>query len=436
MRRRTVGILLAAVLAMPGHVQAQAVFGRVVGRSGLQPNALLRDPAVSPDGARIVFTSTASNLGAAANISLNVYEFRPDGAALRLLSRAANGAPANGNCYLPVASLLARYVAYESLADNLGPSAAGLQVLRTESGSGVTRRASETAGGVAGNDQSRYPSISADGRFVAFQSFASNLVAADANNRADIFVKDFADGTVELISRNAAGNAADDNAAALSNAALTGDGRYVVFASPASNMVSGNTGGVQQVYLRDRAAATTSRISESAAGVAGASLSDQAAISPSGRYVAFRSFAANLVAGAASRVFLRDRQAGTLVAVPLPQAAAFSPPLAQSASACRNPKVADSGHVVMLCDLQAGAAAQAFRWHAPTGDLALLSRAPDGAIGNALSGTGIGLSADAATSVFESQAGNLVAGDNNGTADVFWHLAAASTDAIFYNGLE
>ncbi|HWU53510.1 MAG TPA: hypothetical protein VN153_11935, partial [Tahibacter sp.] len=61
---------------------------------------------------------------------------------------------------------------------------------------------------------------------------------------------------------------------------------------------------------------------------------------------------------------------------------------------------------------------------------------PDGAIGNALSGTGIGLSADAATSVFESQAGNLLAGDNNGTADVFWHLAAAGHDAIFYSGLE
>ncbi|HWU52410.1 MAG TPA: hypothetical protein VN153_06290, partial [Tahibacter sp.] len=212
MRRCTVGILLAAVLTLPDPAQAQAVFGRVVGRSGLQPNALLRDPAVSPDGARIVFTSTANNLGAAANTSLNVYEFRPDGAALRLLSRNTNGTPANGNCYLPVASLLARYVAYESLADNLGPGGAGLQILRTDSGSGITRRASETAGGVAGNDQSRYPSISADGRFVAFQSFASNLVATDGNNRADIFVKDFADGTVELISRNAAGNAADDNA--------------------------------------------------------------------------------------------------------------------------------------------------------------------------------------------------------------------------------
>jgi hypothetical protein len=201
-------------------------------------------------------------------------------------------------------------------------------------------------------------------------------------------------------------------------------------------MVSGNTGGVQQVYLRDRNAAATSRISESAAGIAGASLSDQAAISPSGRYVVFRSFATNLVTGASSRVFVRDRQAGTLAAAPLPQAAAFSPPLAQNANACRNPKVADSGHVVMLCDLQSGAPAQAFRWHAPTGDFVLLSRGTDGAIGSALSGTGIGLSADAGTSVFESQAGNLVAGDTNGTADVFWHLANPGTDAIFYNGLE
>lgn len=75
--------------------------------------------------------------------------------------------------------------------------------------------------------------------------------------------------------------------------------------------------------------------------------------------------------------------------------------------------------------------ARALRWQAPTGDLAPLSRTPDCAIGNALSGTGIGLSTGAATRAFESQAGNLLASDNNGTADVIRRLAAAGHDAIF-----
>lgn len=401
---------------------------RVLGAGGAEPNALLRDPAVAASGGRIVFTTTANNLGASAGAALNVYAYDPDGGVIQLVSRnASTGAVADGNCFLPAASRDGRYVTFESLAGNLGPSAAGLQILRVDRTTGTVARASESVSGTAGNDQSRFPSISGDGRYVAFQSFANALVAGDSNDRADIFVKDFTTGTLDVVSRNASGAFADDNAAALSSQALSDDARYVVFASAASNMVAGQAGGVQQVYLRDRTGAATSLVSRAANGDAGAAPSDQAAVSANGRYVVFRSFAANLVTGATSRVFRFDRTASALFATPRPP----------NATACRAPKVSDAGDVVMICDMTAPTPAQAFRWPADGGSPVLLSHDAQNAAapGNGASGGGIGISANATVIAFESQAANLVAGDGNGVADMFW-FGNAPNDRIFFDDFE
>ena len=403
---------------------------RILGTGGAQPNALLRDPAVSADGSRIVFATTANNLGATAGAALNIYAYDLDGGAIRLVSRnPATGGVADGNCFLPVASLDGRYVAFESLAGNLGPSAAGLQILRVDRNTGVVARASESASGTPGGDQSRFPAISGDGRHVAFQSFANALVAGDNNDRADIFVKDMETGALDVASRNAAGAFADDNAAALSNQALSGDARYLGFASAASNMVAGVAGGVQQAYLRDRGAGTTALVSRAAGGAAGTGPSDQVAVSANGRYVAFRSFAANLVTGATSRVFRLDRTTGTLVAVPRP--------LAPNATACRAPKVSDAGHIVMICDMTAPTPAQAWRWPSGAAAPELLSRDAQNAAspGTGASGGGIGIDAAGTTIAFESQAANLVAGDGNGVADVFW-FGTPGNDRIFFDDFE
>ena len=429
MRRYFCALFAAAALAA-NPVDAQSPPNRVLGAGGAQPNALLRDSAVAPGGALLFFTSTANNLGATAGAALNVYAVDLDGGAIRLVSRnATSGSVADGNCFLPVASGDGRYVAFESLAGNLGPAAAGLQILRVDRATGSVARASESASGTAGNDQSRFPSISGDGRYVAFQSFANALVAGDGNDRADIFLKDFATGTLEVISRNASGAFADDNAAALSNQALSADARYVVFASPASNMVTGQAGGVQQVYLRDRTNGTTALVSRNNGGTAGTSPSDQAAISADGRYVVFRSFATNLVAGATSRVFQLDRTTGALIAIPRP--------LTPNATACRAPKVSNAGDVAMICDVAAPTPAQAFRWPAAGGAPVLLSRDAQNATtpGNGASGGGIGISADGGIVAFESQAANLVTGDTNGVADLFWYGTAAH-DRLFFDDFE
>jgi Tol biopolymer transport system component len=420
-------------------VCAQAALSRTMaaGVPPIEANSLLRDPSVSGAGAHIVFATAATNVSPTFSGALNVYRYTRASGAIEIVSRnSSTGAAADGSCFFPVASTDARFIAFESTATNLGPSGSGLQIFRVDMASGAVLRASESQGGAQGNDQSRFPAISGDGRRVAFLSFANNLVALDNNNRADIFLKDLDTGTLEVISRDATGAFANDNAAALTAQALSADARYVVFPSLAANMVSGVAGGTQQIYLRDRIAASTSLVSQSASNVPGSSQSDQSAISANGRFVVFRSFAGNLVAGAASRLFVLDRQSGVLAAVPLPLGAAVTPPLSVSATACRGPRVADNGDVVMVCDMATPTPAQAFVWRRASGQLGLLSRDALSAtiLGNALSGGLVSISSDAQTIAFESQASNLVNGDGNAVADVFYR--APPPDSLFANSFE
>jgi len=435
-------LVLLALLATASPSNAQPVNGRILapGPPVMEPNAFLRDPFLVGDSSQILFTTSATNVSPEFSGAANVYAYHLGTRAISLISRnAGSHAPGDGNCFFPVGSSDGRFVAFESLATNLGPMNNSVNIFHIDRQSGTVRVASSSPGGTNGNDQSRFPSISADGRSVVFQSFASNLVALDGNNRADIFLKDIDTGAVELISRDASGAFGSDNAAALSTQAISADGRYVAFASLAANMVPGLAGGTQQIYVRDRSSASTSLISQSASGVPGGSVSDQAAISSNGRYVAFRSFAANLVVGASSRLFLRDRQANTITAVPLPLGSAVTPALGSDASACRAPRVSDGGDVLMVCDMVAPAAAQVYLWQRnPTPRLLLISRDAGNAsvIGNALSGAISSMNAAGTDLVFESQASNLVSGDVAGNPDIFFRVDPALLDTLFRNGFE
>jgi uncharacterized repeat protein (TIGR01451 family) len=159
-----------------------------------------------------------------------------------------------------------------------------------------------------------YPAISADGRFVAFVSQADNLVSGDRNVNADVFVRDRLLGTTERVSVNSAGQEADIGG---EGPAISADGRFVAFQSQAQNLVPGGNPFlfVDQVYVHDRATGTTEIISVSAAGEPGNSLNVQADISADGHFVVFSSFADNLVPGPQSsglQVYLRDRTTGTI----------------------------------------------------------------------------------------------------------------------------
>ncbi len=184
--------------------------------------------------------------------------------------------------------------------------------LATPAAGQSTERVSVDSGGAQGNDWSQWPSISADGRYVAFGSNANNLVSGDTNASNDVFVHDRQSGATERVSIDSLGAQGNDVSGSSS---ISADGRYVAFSSSATNLVSGDTNGwMPDVFVHDRQNGTTERVSIDSLGVQGNDGSHNPSISADGRYVAFFSYANTLVSGDTnftSDVFVRDRQSGT-----------------------------------------------------------------------------------------------------------------------------
>jgi Tol biopolymer transport system component len=169
--------------------------------------------------------------------------------------------------------------------------------------------------GNPGNSYSHSPSISADGRFVAFTSGASNIVPGDTNRNYDIFVRDTLTNTTTRVSLDSAGNQANSDSYSLS---ISPDGRFVAFTSDASNIVPGDTNRNYDIFVRDTLTNTTTRVSLDSAGNQANSSSNNPSISPDGRFVAFSSFSSNLVPGDTNNeidVFMRDRLTNTTTRV-------------------------------------------------------------------------------------------------------------------------
>jgi Tol biopolymer transport system component len=212
---------------------------------------------------------------------------------------------------------------------------------------------------------------------------------------------------------------------ALSNRALSADGRLLVFTADAA-IDGANPGNLEDVFVRDRIAGTTQLVSKATNGTAFTTSSDQGAISGNGRFVAFRSFQAGAgISG--SRVFLRDRQAATTTSLPVPP----------GATVCEEPKVDDLGNVVAQCgSTSVGVAQQAWFWRAATGAWTQLSRTATQPQGNGPSGNLTDISADGTVVVFDSDAGNLDPGDSNTSTDVFVGIEEARLFGLFADGFE
>ncbi|MEJ7893822.1 MAG: hypothetical protein WKF94_14405 [Solirubrobacteraceae bacterium] len=157
---------------------------------------------------------------------------------------------------------------------------------------GATERVSVASTGAQADGASSEPSISGDGRYVAFGSSASNLVSGDTNGAADVFVHDRVTGATTRVSVGGSGAQANNSSGSPS---ISADGRYVAFGSSASNLVGGDTNAADDIFVRDRSAATTTRVSVGSAGAQANAPSRSAAISGNGGFVAFDSAASNLV---------------------------------------------------------------------------------------------------------------------------------------------
>jgi Tol biopolymer transport system component len=204
-----------------------------------------------------------------------------------------------------------QFVAFGSASSTLvsGDTNASWDVFLHDLQNGTTVRVSVDSDGNQGNSGSDFPAISADGNFIAFRSEASNLVNNDTNDKWDVFVHDMSMGETERIS--VASNGSQGNSWS-DIPAISADGRFVAFDSDASNLVSGDTNGTWDIFVHDRQTDSTQRVSVSSDGNQGDGMSiDQPCISADGRFVSFGSAATNLVNGDTNGfwdVFVHDRE--------------------------------------------------------------------------------------------------------------------------------
>jgi Tol biopolymer transport system component len=214
---------------------------------------------------------------------------------------------ANGVSSDPSISADGRYVAFTSDATNLlgvGNDTNGwsdifvrdrdtdIDGIYDEVGGVSTIRVSIDSGGGEGNGDSHSPSISADGRYVAFESLSTNLVAGDSNNRVDIFVHDLQTGTTERVSLDSTEIQGNGDS---SSPSVSADGRYVAFESLSTNLVAGGTNGNGHVFVRDRQTGITTIASVDSLGTEGNGDSSAPSISSDGKYVTYESDSDNLV---------------------------------------------------------------------------------------------------------------------------------------------
>lgn len=241
-----------------------------------------------------------------------VYARAVSGGPMELVSAAPGGAPGGGASGEPASSGDGLQVAFTSAAADLvdGDGNGASDVFVRDLGSDSTERVSVTSGGGEATGASSAPAITPDGERVAFASLAANLAGGDANGASDVFLRDRAAGSTERISVPAPGGSA---AGASGAPDLSDDGRYVVFESTAP-LVPEDTNGLADVYLRDRLEQSTERMSVASGGEQADGASFAPSLSGDGSYVVFASLAANLVPGAPEglNVYRRHRLTGAV----------------------------------------------------------------------------------------------------------------------------
>ncbi len=285
-----------------------------VDSNGIQGNHNSLNPSISADGRYVAFESHASNLVPDdTNSDWDVFVHDTITGQTTRISVDSNGNQANGDSYAPSLSSDGRYVTFFSSAPDLvaGDTNGALDVFVRDRQNGTTERVSVDSSGAQGDGDSNYASISGDGRYVAFESWATNLVPADTDGTLDVFVRDRQNGTTERVSVDSSGAQGDGGS---NRTSISGDGRYVAFESSATNLVPADTNGALDVFVRDRQNATTERMSVDSSGAQGDGDSHHASISGDGRHVAFESWATNLVPADTDGtldVFVRDRQNAT-----------------------------------------------------------------------------------------------------------------------------
>ena len=392
---------------------------------GAEANNASKRPSISGDGRFVAFESDASNLVPNdTNASTDIFvKDRQTGEVTRV-SVDTTGVQADQGSGGAAISSDGRFVAFVSDATNLvaNDTNGATDVFVRDRQLGTTVRVSVSSSGEQANAFSDFPlAISSDGRYIAFNSDSTNLVANDTNDAADVFVHDNQTGATERVSIASDGTQAD---AASYYPSISANGQLVTFTSNSSNLVFGDSNSQADVFVRDRISSTTSRVSVNSSGEQGNGASRSPAISGDGRYVVFLSKASNFAPetedfSGKDFVYLNDRQTGqtTLISV-------YSDETIMVAGLLDQPTISSDGHYaafsfydkgdnngimnIWVRDLQAGTST-------------LVRYGNESSFGASFSTNG-GIVA------FWSNASNLVAGDANGAADIFAYEVQSTSD--------
>ena len=407
-----------------------------------------------------VFNPTPGG-GTSAAQTFTINPAAPTAGVVERVSVASDDTQGNFDSFDSVISADGRFVAFDSRASNLvaGDTNGSRDVFVRDTCVGApvgctpsTTRVSVASDDTQGNGISDTPSISADGRFVAFAADASNLVEDDTNGAGDVFVRDTCVGvpagcTPSTTRVSVAGDGSEGNAGSGFPLAVSADGRFIAFSSAASNLVAGDTNGATDMFVRDTCfgapagcTPSTARVSVANDGSQGNQISgsdSRPALSSDGRFVAFDSDASNLVAGdtnAFRDIFVRDTCLGASAGcTPSTTRVSVASDGTQGNGASVVPTISADGRFVVFrsnaSNLVVGdtnGAGDVFVRDtclggptACTPSTIRVSVASDGTQGNAGVFFDLSISADGRFVAFDSDASNLVAGDTNGAVDVF-----------------
>ncbi len=434
MTRKELPIYVVAVAALMAFVLVgsapgwAAITARVsVSRFGEQANGGSEDPAISADGNRVVFTSSASNIiDDDTNGNNDVLLRELDSNYIWRVSHSMPGESANGASGYSAISADGTVVVWQSNATDLvdGDTNGKTDIFLFDYKSGITERVSVSSLGAQGNGNSVAPSVSADGTFVAFISWADNLYPGGTTGRSHIYVYDRATRATTRVSQSAAGVQGNANSG-LYRPSISGDGRYVAFESYATNFVAGDTNSAPDIYVKDRQTGAVERVSVNSSGVGADAYSEKPSISADGMRVAFVSAATNLYSGGDTNgvndVFVRDRNTSTTYRVSVASGGAQ----ANDYSGGTFPSISPDGRYVAfdsnatnLVEADTNGVQDVFVHDMQT---SLTERASVSSGGEQANSTSAfpSISADGKFVAFKSYATNLVPDDTNGVSDIF-----------------
>jgi Tol biopolymer transport system component len=376
----------------------------------------VRNLGMTPDGRFIAFVGSLTSL---THSETAIYLWDAQSGTTTLVSGDLNGnVPANTICDWPALAPDGSSVAFLSSAPLVTNSVAGDYHLYVRNiAQGATLLVDSDTNGMGSSvGPGTEPRISANGRFVAFESFDANLIANDRNHDYDVILRDTFAGTNELISARhpALPSNSANGPSVLTSFAASSDGRYLAFSSDADNLVANDTNGFRDVFVRDLLLATNLLASVSTNGTAADGLSFEPAISADGRYVAFTSSADNLVASdsnAKQDVFRRDLQTGTTVLVSVNTAGT-----APANNNSHAPTISGDGRWVLFCSRATDLTSGTF-----TGENLFVRDLQAGTTYTLTKGgvTSVATTTDAHLITFGSQGGSLYVWDTTAARNVY-----------------